>query len=98
MNSILIKVNQIGSVTETRSGETEDTFISDLTVATAAGHIETGPRAVASGSPNATGSCAWKSASARRPASSAPQLSGAAAPAQAAAEQKVYLPLPGNCA
>jgi len=59
-NSILIKLNQIGSVTETldtielagrneyrcfvshRSGETEDTFISDLTVATNAGHIKTG--------------------------------------------------------
>jgi enolase len=59
-NSILIKLNQIGSVTETldtielagrnnyrcfvshRSGETEDTFISDLTVATSAGHIKTG--------------------------------------------------------
>jgi len=59
-NAILIKLNQIGSVTETldtielakhhnyrcfvshRSGETEDTFIADLTVATAAGHIKTG--------------------------------------------------------
>ena len=59
-NSILIKVNQIGSVTETldaidlarrngytyvishRSGETEDTFISDLAVATGAGQIKTG--------------------------------------------------------
>jgi enolase len=59
-NSILIKVNQIGSLTETlramqmasqagytsvvshRSGETEDTFIADLTVATAAGQIKTG--------------------------------------------------------
>jgi enolase len=59
-NSVLIKLNQIGSVTETldtielakrnnyrcfvshRSGETEDTFISDLTVATGAGHIKTG--------------------------------------------------------
>ena len=59
-NSILIKLNQIGSVTETldtielagrnnyrcfvshRSGETEDTFISDLTVATSAGHIKAG--------------------------------------------------------
>ncbi|MGA2143771.1 MAG: phosphopyruvate hydratase [Bryobacteraceae bacterium] len=59
-NSILIKLNQIGSVTETldtmelagrngyrcfvshRSGETEDTFIADLTVATGAGHIKTG--------------------------------------------------------
>jgi len=59
-NAILIKLNQIGSVTETldtmelaarngyrcfvshRSGETEDTFIADLTVATRAGHIKTG--------------------------------------------------------
>jgi enolase len=59
-NAILIKLNQIGSLTETldtielatrnnyrcfvshRSGETEDTFISDLTVATGAGHIKTG--------------------------------------------------------
>lgn len=59
-NSILIKLNQIGTVTETletielarqnsyrcfvshRSGETEDTFISELTVATGAGHIKTG--------------------------------------------------------
>jgi enolase len=59
-NAVLIKLNQIGSVTETldtielakrnnyrcfvshRSGETEDTFISDLTVATGAGQIKTG--------------------------------------------------------
>ena len=59
-NAVLIKLNQIGSVTETldtielanrnnyrcfvshRSGETEDTFISDLTVATGSGHIKTG--------------------------------------------------------
>jgi enolase len=59
-NSVLIKLNQIGSVTETldtvrlaekhnyncfishRSGESEDTFIADLTVATGAGHIKTG--------------------------------------------------------
>jgi enolase len=59
-NAILIKLNQIGSVTETldtielakrnnyrcfvshRSGETEDTFIADLTVATGTGHIKTG--------------------------------------------------------
>jgi enolase len=59
-NSILIKVNQIGTVSETldaialarrhsytcvishRSGETEDTFIADLAVATAAGQIKTG--------------------------------------------------------
>ena len=59
-NAILIKLNQIGSVTETidaielgrksgyhsiishRSGETEDTFIADLAVATSAGQIKTG--------------------------------------------------------
>ena len=59
-NAILIKVNQIGSVSETlstirlgalngyasiishRSGETEDTFIADLAVATGAGQIKTG--------------------------------------------------------
>jgi enolase len=59
-NSILVKVNQIGTVTETletirlgltygyssiishRSGETEDTFIADLAVATGAGQIKTG--------------------------------------------------------
>ena len=59
-NSILVKVNQIGSLTETleaiemaqrsgmtaiishRSGETEDTFIADLAVATNAGQIKTG--------------------------------------------------------
>jgi len=59
-NSILIKVNQIGTLTETmeaiemakragytcvishRSGETEDTTISDLAVATNAGQIKTG--------------------------------------------------------
>lgn len=59
-NAILIKVNQIGTLSETletmemarsagyqtvvshRSGETEDTFIADLTVATNAGQIKTG--------------------------------------------------------
>jgi enolase len=59
-NAILIKVNQIGTLTETlqcvdlaksngygtvishRSGETEDTFIADLVVATGAGQIKTG--------------------------------------------------------
>jgi len=59
-NAILIKVNQIGTLTETletmriareagynsvvshRSGETEDTIISDLAVATGAGQIKTG--------------------------------------------------------
>ncbi len=59
-NAILIKLNQIGTVTETRaamarasaagyrsvvshrSGETEDAFIADFTVATGAGQIKTG--------------------------------------------------------
>ena len=59
-NSLLVKVNQIGTVTETfeavslaqragftcmishRSGETDDTFIADLSVATNAGQIKTG--------------------------------------------------------
>ena len=59
-NSLLVKLNQIGSVTETlkavelarqagynsvishRSGETEDTTIADLAVATCAGQIKTG--------------------------------------------------------
>lgn len=59
-NAILIKLNQIGTVSETlaaikmaqdngmnaiishRSGESEDTFIADLAVATNAGYIKTG--------------------------------------------------------
>jgi len=59
-NSVLVKVNQIGTLTETleaveaahragwtavishRSGETEDTFIADLAVATGSGQIKTG--------------------------------------------------------
>lgn len=59
-NAVLIKLNQIGTLTETleavrmahragwnaiishRSGETEDTFIADLAVATATGQIKTG--------------------------------------------------------
>jgi enolase len=59
-NSILIKLNQIGTITETleairiakearytcmfshRSGETEDSFLADITVATGAGQLKTG--------------------------------------------------------
>ena len=59
-NAILIKINQIGSISETlttmalarqnhyncvvshRSGETEDTFLADLAVATDAGLVKTG--------------------------------------------------------
>jgi enolase 1/2/3 len=62
-NAVLIKLNQIGTVTETlnaiatahqagyqtvishRSGETEDTFIADLAVATRAAYIKTGSMA-----------------------------------------------------
>ena len=73
-NSILVKVNQIGSLTETsdavslaisngytavmshRSGETEDTTISDLAVATNCGQIKTGPRPAATGWPSTTSS------------------------------------------
>ena len=61
-NSILIKVNQIGTLTETldaiemahragytsvtshRSGETEDSIIADIAVATNSGQIKTGDR------------------------------------------------------
>lgn len=60
VNAVLIKLNQIGTLTETmdcirlaqshgyktiishRSGETEDTFIADLSVATSSGQIKTG--------------------------------------------------------
>ena len=59
-NAVLIKLNQIGSLSETiaaiemarkagwgamvshRSGETVDSFIADLTVAMATGHLKTG--------------------------------------------------------
>jgi len=59
-NSVLIKLNQIGTITETletislakkagytcmfshRSGETEDSFLADITVATNAGQLKTG--------------------------------------------------------
>jgi enolase len=59
-NAILVKVNQVGTLTETlatvatatrasyrsvishRSGETEDTFVADLAVATNCGQIKTG--------------------------------------------------------
>src|ERR1035441_7727065 len=59
-NAVLIKLNQIGTLTETiaavrlaysagwgamvshRSGETVDSFIADLTVALATGHLKTG--------------------------------------------------------
>ncbi len=76
-NSILIKLNQIGTVTETlacidlakrnaytqvvshRSGETEDTFIADLAVATGfAARSRPAPSAARSGWPSTTDCCA----------------------------------------
>ena len=77
-NSILIKFNQIGSLSETldaitmaqaagytavishRSGETEDTTIADLAVATAAGQIKTGSAAAQIESPSTIVCCESK--------------------------------------
>jgi len=74
-NSILIKLNQIGTLTEKldtielakkhnynciishRSGETEDTKIADLTVATGAGHIKTGSGCRSERVASSTSSC-----------------------------------------
>ena len=71
-NSILVKVNQIGTLTETldaiemakragytsvishRSGETEDTTIADIAVATNAGQIKTGAPSAPIGWPQST--------------------------------------------
>ena len=71
-NAVLIKLNQIGTVTETieaialcrkagwnyvvshRSGETEDSFLADFTVAMGGGQIKTDRRAAASASRNTT--------------------------------------------
>ncbi len=75
-NAILIKLNQIGTLSETRqaiklahqhgykciishrSGETEDTFIADLAVATGCGQIKTGSLCVPIALPNTTNYCA----------------------------------------
>ena len=77
-NVILIKVNQIGTLSETmdaiyqakqagfgviishRSGETEDSFIADLSVASNAGQIKTARFPVLTGWPNITSSCVSK--------------------------------------
>ena len=77
-NSILIKLNQIGTVTETleaielgrrygytsimshRSGESEDTFIADLAVATAWGRSRRGPYRVLTALPSTTSCCGLK--------------------------------------
>merc|ERR1712216_763015 len=93
-NSILIKVNQIGSLTETlqaidlagrsgytsvishRSGETEDTTIADLSVATRAGQIKTGSLSRRSGWRNTTSCCASKMSWAARPCTPVPLVRG----------------------
>ncbi len=84
-NAILIKVNQIGTLSETlhtmelaersgygrvvshRSGETEDTFIAHLAVATNAGQIKTGAPARGDRPPSTTSCCESRSSSATRP-------------------------------
>ena len=83
-NSILIKVNQIGTLTETleaiemakragytcvishRSGETEDTTIADIAVATNAGQIKTGAPAAATAWRSTTSCCASRRSSPTR--------------------------------
>ena len=83
-NSILIKVNQIGSLTETleavdmatrngwtsvmshRSGETEDTVIADLSVATNCGQIKTSARHVRIALPSTTSCSVSRNSSASR--------------------------------
>ena len=82
-NAILIKLNQIGTLTETldaielaraagyrrvishRSGETEDTTIADLAVATGVGQIKTGAPAAPSASPSTTSCCGSSRSSAK---------------------------------
>jgi hypothetical protein len=77
-NAILIKLNQIGTLSETlnvieiakkagyrtvishRSGETEDTTISDLAVGTNAGQIKTGALPEQIGWPNTINFFGWK--------------------------------------
>ena len=84
-NAILVKVNQIGSLSETleavdlatrsgyrsimshRSGETEDTTIADLAVATTAAGSRPDLCRGPSGSRNTTSSCESRSSSARAP-------------------------------
>ncbi len=81
-NSILIKINQIGTLSETfeavemakcagytsvishRSGETEDTTIADIAVATNAGQIKTGSLSRSTASRSTTSCCASRKSSA----------------------------------
>ena len=90
---MLVKVNQIGSLTETldavdlahrtgfscmmshRSGETEDTTIADLAVATTAVRSRPAPRPAATGSPSTTSSCGSRRSSPTRPCTPGPARS-----------------------
>jgi hypothetical protein len=92
-NSILIKLNQIGSVTETldcislahkngytavsshRSGETADTFIADMAVATNCGQIKPDHSAVPTASPSTTNCSASKISWATRQCTPGPRRS-----------------------
>ena len=88
-NSILVKVNQIGTLSETfaavnmairngysavlshRSGETEDSTIADIAVATNCGQIKTGALRAAIAWRNTTSSCALRSSLATVPTTAA---------------------------
>ena len=88
-NAILVKVNQIGTLSETldaialarasgyavvishRSGETEDTTIADLAVATNAGQIKTGAPRAPTAWPSTTSSSGSRRSSATRPSTPA---------------------------
>ena len=89
-NALLVKVNQIGSLTETaeavdtahragfktmmshRSGETEDSTIADLAVASTAARSSPVPRPVRTGWPSTTSCCASRTNSTTRHATPAP--------------------------
>jgi enolase len=94
-NALLVKVNQIGTLTETldavdlahrsgyrsmmshRSGETEDTTIADLAVATNCGQIKSGAPARSSAWPSTTSCCASRRSSTTPRATPAPPPSRA---------------------
>ena len=82
--------NGYTSVISHRSGETEDTTIADLAVATGAGQIKTGSSAALSESPSTTSCCALKTSSAARRSMPAPKDVGPAA----GADQRCW---PGSC-
>ena len=93
-NSILVKVNQIGTLTETldavqmaqrngysailshRSGETEDSTIADIAVATNCGRSRPAPPPAPTGSPSTTSSSGSRANSARMPSTAPPSGRG----------------------